>query len=356
MSSSTMSDFGESWITFLSHRSGNNLLYRMRPDGSELTPIFGGELAGVPGLTAGQSLYRQPHWTRQSPDREYFLSWARDVGFAADACLSSGQFMIYLGRTDGGPTRLIATNASEVFTWAHDSRQFAYSRFPGPDPRCVTGIAPRVPSTQVVLADIDGSHEDVVIEKPGYWTACDWSPDGAKLLLLFEPARRPQFGRSDLIALDLIKARTQKERMIELKPGQDFASGLVVEWCLDSLTDGQPIGWFADSRYAPDGNRIATVFSRRTRLIDPGFHELGLFDIASETLQPIAAYPHPDKIHGPICWAPDGSEILISRPLQPEDRRENLESDDATGLGIWAIRSDGTSTRFLTTGWSPDWR
>ena len=48
-------------------------------------------------------------------------------------------------------------------------------------------------------------------------------------------------------------------------------------------------------------------------------------------------------------------EILLSRPLEPGDRRENLPTD-RRGLGIWAIRSDGTGARFLTTGWSPDWR
>ena|GEM_PF-1567332 len=47
-----------SFITFLSHRSGRNLLYRMRSDGSNLTPIFGGELQDVPGLAEGLSLYR----------------------------------------------------------------------------------------------------------------------------------------------------------------------------------------------------------------------------------------------------------------------------------------------------------
>jgi hypothetical protein len=222
MFSAAVPDLQESWITFLSHRSGNNLLYRMHPDGSDLTPIFGGELRELPGLDEGQSFYRQPHWTRQSPDRRYFLSWTGDVSLTADKWSSSVRFMIYLGRT--------------------------------------------------------------------------------------------------------------------------------------SLTDGLSIGWFTESRYSPDGTRVATVFSRRTRLVDAGFHELGVFDVASETLEPIASFPDPDRIHGPICWSPDGSEILISRPLMAGDRRENLESDDARGLGIWAIRLDGMSTRFLTTGWSPDWR
>ena len=79
MSHSTVPDLQRSWITFLSRRSGGNLLYRMHPDGSDLTPIFGGELKDLPGLREDQSLYRQPHWSRQSPDGRFFLSWARDV-------------------------------------------------------------------------------------------------------------------------------------------------------------------------------------------------------------------------------------------------------------------------------------
>ena len=75
----------------------------------------------------------------------------------------------------------------------------------------------------MVVIGVDGSHEEVVLEKPGFWTACDWSPDGRKLLLLYEPTRSPRFGRSDLIELDLIAARHQRGRMAELRPGDDFA-------------------------------------------------------------------------------------------------------------------------------------
>src|SRR4051794_41802207 len=72
-----------SWITFLSRRSGGNLLYKMRPDGSEVTPIFGGDLKDVPGLPPGLTLYREPHWTRQSPDRRVFAPLGAGPGVAA---------------------------------------------------------------------------------------------------------------------------------------------------------------------------------------------------------------------------------------------------------------------------------
>lgn len=67
-------------VTFISHRSGKNLLYRMSIDGSDVKPIFGGALKDIPVLNSDVLLYREPHWSRQSPNGEYFLSWAYDKG------------------------------------------------------------------------------------------------------------------------------------------------------------------------------------------------------------------------------------------------------------------------------------
>jgi hypothetical protein len=39
------------------------------------------------------------------------------------------------------------------------------------------------------------------------------------------------------------------------------------------------------------------------------------------------------------------------RPI-PGDGGINQEH----GLGLWAIKPDGTGERLLTTGWGPDWR
>jgi hypothetical protein len=117
----------DSWITFLSRRSGENVVYKMRPDGGEVTPIFGGALKGVPGLAEGEALYREPHWCYQSPDGKYFLDWARDVKVPRDNSILP-RFMIYLGRLDGGPVRAIAPDGGEYAAWAPDSRKFAYSR------------------------------------------------------------------------------------------------------------------------------------------------------------------------------------------------------------------------------------
>src|SRR4051812_7336224 len=48
----------------------------------------------------------------------------------------------------------------------------------------------------------------------------------------------------------------------------------------------------------------------------------------------------PEGLRAPLCWSPDGGEILFSSPLTPDDRRKDLGPGEP-GLGIWAIRPDG---------------
>jgi Tol biopolymer transport system component len=115
-----------SWITFLSARSGNTLLYKMRPDGSQLTPVFGGEIEGVAGIPEGATYYRQPHFGYQSPDGKYFLDWALDMATRGGKIVSAVK-MLHLGRLDGGTTRIIAAEGvTECFAWAPDSKRFVF--------------------------------------------------------------------------------------------------------------------------------------------------------------------------------------------------------------------------------------
>src|SRR5688572_10934734 len=92
----------DSWITLLSHRTGDNLLYKMRPDGTNCKPIFGGPIQDAPGIGDGMTLYREPHWTWQSPDRKFFASWTTESMRPRRSC--SLPFSLHLGRTDGTGT------------------------------------------------------------------------------------------------------------------------------------------------------------------------------------------------------------------------------------------------------------
>jgi hypothetical protein len=117
-----------------------------------------------------------------------------------------------------------------------------------------------------------------------------------------------------------------------------------------------------DARYSPDGKSIAVTAIRKRN--KPGEwqsldFELGVIDRATAAYKKVAW--HREGLRGPICWSPAGSEILFSRPLLAGDERERQKGSGGAlrqewGLGLWSIRPDGTGERFVTTGWSPDWR
>ena len=200
------------WITFLSHQSGQNLLYKIRPDGSEVIPIFGGEQKGMPGLSEGMTWFREPHWTRQSPDGKYFLSWAIDRG-PVHRYRSPPRFLLHLGRTSGGPTRLLTPDSGEVFTWAPDSRQFAYARSLWGHPATINH--PVDPRTELVVAPLDGSFESVVLDRAGVWSPADWSPDGTRLLVSYMSSPVLQRTSTALFELDLREAEAAMKRSRE---------------------------------------------------------------------------------------------------------------------------------------------
>jgi hypothetical protein len=206
--------YRESWITFLSHRTGHNVLYKMRPDGSELTPIFGGELRGVPVFEEGVTLYREPHWTRQSPNGKWFASWAFDSGRRDSDYRASTPSIIYTGSLDRSWTRVLAGNVThrdEVLTWSPDSTRIAHTITSGMDGfQGYLRSEPKLRSTEIVIVRVDGLSEDYVFEQPGAWAVCDWSPDGGSLLLLHtlgdETQERAQRA-TELLEFHLVLAR-----------------------------------------------------------------------------------------------------------------------------------------------------
>lgn len=80
--------------------------------------------------------------------------------------------------------------------------------------------------------------------------------------------------------------------------------------------------------------------------------KIHVYDWETKILRKVADYE--DGIRGPICWSPNGNEILFSRYLPKDDNREDMQQHKEHGLAIWAIERDGNNSHFLTTGWSPD--
>ena len=112
-----------------------------------------------------------------------------------------------------------------------------------------------------------------------------------------------------------------------------------------------------NARYSPDGKCVAITYNDPAQVLAPNelryLGKLAVLEVATRHMKTIADYR--DGLRGPICWSPDGKEVLFSRYYLPKgDDREKMEAE--YGLAIWAIGNEGTRARFLTTGWSPDWR
>ena len=86
----------------------------------------------------------------------------------------------HLGRTDGsGSTRVIAPVCEEADGHHHRTASLAYVVPTSLDPE--DRLAARM--SRVFVTAIDGTNEQLILERPGVWLPADWSPDGKKLLL-----------------------------------------------------------------------------------------------------------------------------------------------------------------------------
>ncbi len=334
----------DQWITFLSHRTGTNLLYKMRPDGSELEVILGGPLSGQPTINNEVRIIREPHWTRLSPHRHYFASWVYEVGRPYSKWQGEFRPTITIGDLHGKWTRVLHPAAEEEFAWSLDGTQLAFaviSEEAGQENRANGRQNPR--QTKIVTSGFDGSYEEVVFESSGLISVQDWSPDGERLLLVRQSGSIRPGDFSSLFEYDL----TRRE--------------IVSDWKLGS--EGFSV---VNARYSPAGRSIAILWTDTNKQFAPNerakdelgrgrmlrmLGKLSLMNYRSKELMLLADHPYGQR--GPICWSPDGKSVLLSRYLKSDDSREQFE--DEHGLGIWDVKADGSGDHFVTTGWSPDW-
>ncbi len=335
------------------------------PDGSHLTSVFGGEIRDVAVVVEGVTLYREPHWTRQSPNGRYFASWAYDTGEPYSKYQGLTRFMIYVGSLGRSWCRVLDPDGDEEFAWSPDSTRIALSISAGKRVFRPSGqgyyqsALPR--STEIYVVGIDGSRGAYVLEQPGNWRVCDWSPDGKKLLLLQKRSTEKDQDLSDLVEFDLEAAVSAgaKSGLGGRVRGNRWAAGGAVRYLrplLRGVSERDPEG----ARYSPSGKYLAVEYSDHAKLFLPTKHrgarqflgKLAVFEIATGGIKTIADYP--DGLRGPICWSPDSKEILFSRYRSGGDDREDAKSRDR--LAIWAIGTNGNDARLLTDGWSPDWR
>jgi hypothetical protein len=329
-------------ITFLSHRTGDNLLYKMRPNGTDIKAFYGGEIRNMPANSSDVKMMLQPHWTLLSPNRKFFASWVYEVGAPLEKWKGFSRPFLIVGTLDGNWTRVVNADCHEEFAWSSDSKKLAFSHFyPGNDQEHKLQSSLR--SSQIITCGIDGSNEEVVLEQPGILAVLDWSPDGKRLLLSRRYGDSKPNRSADLFELELASKKCRP-------------------YILEGSQDTDVVG----ARYSPDGKKIAIFYidsnkgyaanevakdeigkARMMRLLA----KLALIDRDGKNRRVVADFP--DGMRGPFCWSPKGDQLLVVRYLPKEDQREKFEAEH--GTSIWRVPIDGSSPSFVTTGWGPDW-
>jgi hypothetical protein len=351
-------------LTFLSHRSGHNRLYRSYPDGTNPQPIFGGPITDVPSFNESYTRFWEPHWTRQSPNGKYFASWVYETGEPYSAYQGVARPMLWVGDIGGTWTRIVNPDCTEEFAWSPDSKQLAFSILSTDHYR--GSLQNRPTATEICISGIDGSDFSCVLEQNGKWFVLDWSPDGTRLLV-----ERRDFGqKAEDLTTELFEFRLADAIAARKRDKKDFDAEWIVNDAPKFLNrielnlDGMH---FSEARYSPTRNELAILIYDRKNMYAPNLvadDELGrgrmmrllgkihLFDLDNKTSRKVADFD--DGMRGPICWSPDGDEILFSRYLPKDDDREKLSAAKEHGLAIWSVGRDGSNARFVTTGWSPD--
>src|SRR5262249_47982350 len=159
--------------------------------------------------------------------------------------------------------------------------------------------------------------------RPGYWAPQDWSPDGKRLLLHCSDFTKGPLSQEGILELDLV----QVERAVKNAPPFRRWQRTQDEALTEVLGKAAPVEP-NNGRCSTDGTyrRVTAVrkLAKREGWKALDF-ELALIDRATTTYRKVAHYD--GGLRGPICWSPDGSEILFSRPLKAGDKREGYNGD-----------------------------
>jgi hypothetical protein len=207
-----------------------------------------------------------------SPDGERLVFLSEKSEFAIE---------MYLADADTGQVRrrVVKTAADPHF----DSLQFIESSGAfGPDGRRFGFAAVKDGRPALVVRDVEGGNQRE-IELPGLHEAHDptWSPDG----------RRVAFSGNVGGLLDLYV--------------YDLEAGALTRLTRDAYADLQPA-------WSPDGRQIAFVTDRFTTdlaTLDMGEYRIGLVDVASGEVRPLATFEGSKSIDPQ--WAPDGGSLYF---------------------------------------------
>lgn len=279
-------------IAFVSNRNGNNEIYIVNPDGSNLKNI-----------TTNKASDTFPAW---SPN-------GKSIAFQSDR---DGNPEIYIMNSDGSNVEKITSNAIECNrpAWSPDGERIAYD---------VTQNG----GLYIHLMKADGS-ESVRL---GEGMSPTWSPDGKKIA----------FNRGQLPQIYIMDSDGENAELLS-KPPSDVSEITQEEWMTFVLPNLSPV-------WSPDGQKILFTRVMPGATEDPknsGMnYDVFTMNTKGEDQRRLTVTPGSD---GGEDWSPDSKEIVFT-----SDRDGNMEIYvmNTDGTNKRRLTDDSATDSFPS--WSP---
>jgi len=292
-------------IVFASSRDGNNEIYVMNPDGTD-----------VVRLTEDSADDSDPSW---SPDNQ-------QIAFVSDR---TGNREIYVMKADGRDvTRLTDHPALDsVPAWSRDGRHIAF-------------VSDRDGNNEIYIMNADGTNQRNLTKNPALDISPAWSPDGQQIA----------FASYRYDSLEICAVNIDGSNFRRLTNTPDF------DWGPSWSPDGQRIAFVSGSTgSAEKGTSIRKVYFTIANMFLSGDDITSIFlsvekicvmNADGSDMKPLTANTL-FSIREPV-WSPDGRRIAVVSDMDKDNNHE-----------IYVMNSDGTNLMNISKSpkgdYCPDW-
>jgi len=344
-------------IAFVSDRDGNDEIYSVHPDGSDLANLTGNpaddhspawspdgqRIAFVSDRGGDNDIYTMTadgtdvtNLTGDAEDDQR-PAWSPDGARIAFISTREGQIDLYVMGTDGSGAVNLTMGAPGRITdgpfWSPEGSRLAF-----------------VAERDVYLVDYDGDNLTNLTQDQGSTRGPSWSPDGQRLAYTAPrnaPFSSPVYAEGSTIPVrDLFRVDVDGEGLVNLS---------------NSLSKESAPAW------SPDGTSIVVTIDRYGYEGSMAFYDetdLCLYVYSAEGSTGRKLFCSDDTHHYRTvdfpAWSPDGTMVAVQVTRRTVDRRGALD-EDSGDIDIFVVPVDGSRPLNLTDhpardhqlAWSP---